>query len=253
MISCRRNLASREGYGLLSLLVICIIGAFGYYRQLTRGADCYRYARLCFLGNLYFQFCFFCCHQPGGITDYCCSQIVNFGWSTPLTRIAEIIAVSAITFASIIIVVDMGRPDRFYNLFIHTRLQSPIVWDVIVITTYFFISLLLLYFPLLPDLRILIKARKDAGKRRGGIYAFLGSFWKNTPEQIQINKRSVQILCITIIPVAFCCSYSNIMVVCHDLPAGLGQHQFWCIFYFRRISRWCRCYPGGHVCIPVCV
>ncbi|MEY4029571.1 MAG: hypothetical protein RJA90_756, partial [Bacteroidota bacterium] len=43
--------------------------------------------------------------------------LTNVHWSTPLTRIAEIIAVSAITFASLIIIVDMGRPERFYNLF----------------------------------------------------------------------------------------------------------------------------------------
>ena len=44
-------------------------------------------------------------------------RLTDVKWSTPLTRIAEIIAVSAITFASIIIIVDMGRPERFYNLF----------------------------------------------------------------------------------------------------------------------------------------
>jgi len=54
----------------------------------------------------------------------------------------------------------MGRPERFLNLFVHGRLQSPIMWDVIVIGTYFFISLLLLYFPLLPDLKILIQFKE---------------------------------------------------------------------------------------------
>ena len=38
------------------------------------------------------------------------------------------------------------------------------MWDVIVIGTYFFISLLLLYFPLLPDLKILIEIQKKTGK-----------------------------------------------------------------------------------------
>ena len=126
-----------------------------------------------------------------------------FNWSTPLTRIAEIIAVSAITFASLIIIVDMGRPDRFYNLFIHGRLQSPILWDVIVITTYFFISLLLLYLPLLPDFEIMLKAKKGGGKFLRWLYRFLGSFWKNTPEQIKISEKSIRLLSITIIPVAF--------------------------------------------------
>jgi molybdopterin-containing oxidoreductase family membrane subunit len=103
----------------------------------------------------------------------------------------------------LIIIVDIGRPDRFYNLFIHGRLQSPIIWDVIVITTYFFISLLLLYFPLLPDLQILLKFKDKTSKGLYKFYGFLGSFWKNTPEQIKIGNRAVNILSITIIPVAF--------------------------------------------------
>jgi Ni/Fe-hydrogenase subunit HybB-like protein len=125
-------------------------------------------------------------------------------WATPLTRIAEIIAVSAIVFASLIIVVDMGRPERFMNLLLHGRLQSPIIWDVIVICTYFFISLLLLYFPLLPDLKILISFKEKTTKALYKLYRFQGSFWKGTKEQFRISERSINILCIAIIPVAFC-------------------------------------------------
>ena len=102
-------------------------------------------------------------------------RLANVKWATPLTRIAEIIAVSAIVFASLIIIVDMGRPERMLNLFIHGRLQSPIMWDVIVIGTYFVISLLLLYFPLLPDLKILIKFK----------------FW-STINSIRINKINLK-------------------------------------------------------------
>ena len=130
-------------------------------------------------------------------------RLANVQWSTPLTRIAEIIAVSAITFASLIIIVDMGRPERFYNLFLHGRLQSPIIWDVIVITTYFFISLLLLYFPLLPDLKILIGFKERNGKWLQKLYVFLGSFWKNSPAQFKITDKAINILAIAIIPVAF--------------------------------------------------
>jgi molybdopterin-containing oxidoreductase family membrane subunit len=130
-------------------------------------------------------------------------RLTDVKWSTPLTRIAEIIAVSAITFASIIIIVDMGRPERFYNLFLHGRLQSPIIWDVIVITTYFFISVLLLYFPLLPDLKIMISNKARFSKWQQKLYNFLGSFWKNKPAQFNITDKAINILAIAIIPVAF--------------------------------------------------
>jgi molybdopterin-containing oxidoreductase family membrane subunit len=184
-----------------ALLIICIAGAIGYYRQLSQGLIVTNMRDYASWGIYISNFVFFVAISLVGSLVTAVLRIVNFTWSTPLTRIAEIIAISAITLAAIIIVVDMGRPDRFYNLFIHTRLQSPIIWDVVVITTYFFISLLLLYFPLLPDLRIMLKARKDSGKK-GGLYAFLGSFWRETPQQSEINRRAIRILCITIVPVA---------------------------------------------------
>jgi Ni/Fe-hydrogenase subunit HybB-like protein len=184
------------------LVIICILGIVAYSRQLSRGLVVTSMRDYASWGIYISNFVFFVAISLVGSLVTAVLRIVHVKWSTPLTRISEIIAISAITFASIIIVVDMGRPERFYNLFLHGRLQSPIVWDVIVITTYFFISLLLLYFPLLPDFSIMLESRKGAGKLLNKFYAFLGSFWKNTPEQIGISERSIRILSITIIPVA---------------------------------------------------
>jgi molybdopterin-containing oxidoreductase family membrane subunit len=78
------------------------------------------------------------------------------------------------------------------------------MWDVIVIGTYFFISLLLLYLPLMPDLRILNRYPKKNPRFLNRLYRFGGSFWKGTKEQFRISNRAITILCIVIIPVAFC-------------------------------------------------
>ena len=188
---------------VVALLLVCAVGLIAYIRQLSKGLIVTSMRDYASWGIYISNFVFFVAISLVGSLITAVLRLTNVKWSTPLTRIAEIIAVSAITFASIIIVVDMGRPDRFYNLFIHGRLQSPIIWDVIVITTYFFISLLLLYFPLLPDFNIMLKFKKEAGNRLDKVYAFLGSFWKNTPQQKKISRRSVNILSITIIPVAF--------------------------------------------------
>lgn len=186
------------------LIAICLIGAYAYYRQLTKGLVVTHMRDYVSWGIYISNFVFFVAISLVGSLITAVLRLANVHWSTPLTRIAEIIAVSAIVFASIIIIVDMGRPERFYNLFLFGRLQSPIMWDVIVIGTYFFISLLLLYFPLLPDLKIL-SARKDGTpKWLQKMYRFLGSFWKGTSQQFKINERAINILCITIIPVAFC-------------------------------------------------
>lgn len=185
------------------LLFICAVGLFAYIRQLSKGLVVTSMRDYVSWGIYISNFVFFVAISLVGSLITAVLRLSDVHWSTPLTRIAEIIAVAAITFASIIIVVDMGRPERFYNLFLHGRLQSPIIWDVIVITTYFFISMLLLYFPLLPDLNILLKLKEKTSKGLDKLYSFLGSFWKNTPGQIKINERAISILSITIIPVAF--------------------------------------------------
>src|SRR5215217_6138755 len=186
------------------LIAICLVGVVAYYRQLTKGLVVTSMRDYVSWGIYISNFVFFVAISLVGSLITAILRLANVHWSTPLTRISEIIAVSAIAFASIIIIVDMGRPERFVHLFIYGRIQSPIMWDVIVIGTYFFISLLLLYFPLLPDIKILLAKKEQSPKWLQKLYGFLGSFWKGTKQQFKISDRAINILCITIIPVAFC-------------------------------------------------
>lgn len=186
------------------LIVICLVGAFAYARQLQRGLVVTNMRDYASWGIYISNFVFFVAISLVGSLITAIFRLANVPWRTPLTRISEMIAVSAITFAALIIVVDMGRPERLLNLFIYGRLQSPILWDVIVITTYFCISLFLLYITLLPDIRILINARNTLGKPFARLYRWLGSFWKGEQRQEKIRDRVITMLCITIIPVAFC-------------------------------------------------
>ncbi len=187
-----------------ALILICLIGAYAYYRQLRYGLVVTNMRDYVSWGIYISNFVFFVAISLVGSLITAIFRLANVKWATPLTRIAEIIAVSAIVFASLIIIVDMGRPERMLYLFLHGRIQSPIMWDVIVIGTYFFISLLLLYLPLLPDLKILIQFKEKTSKALNKLYRFQGSFWKGTADQLKISKRSITILCVVIIPVAFC-------------------------------------------------
>jgi len=187
-----------------ALIFICLIGAYAYYRQLRWGLVVTNMRDYVSWGIYISNFVFFVAISLVGSLITAIFRLANVKWATPLTRIAEIIAVSAIVFASLIIIVDMGRPERMLFLFSHGRIQSPIMWDVIVIGTYFFISILLLYLPLLPDLKILIQFKEKTSKALNKLYRFQGSFWKGTAGQFKISKKSITILCIVIIPVAFC-------------------------------------------------
>lgn len=188
----------------VTLVLVCLVGVYAYYRQLKYGLTVTNMRDYVSWGIYISNFVFFVAISLVGSLITAIFRLANIHWSTPLTRIAEIIAVSAITFASIIIIVDMGRPERLVNLFAHGRLQSPIVWDVIVIGTYFFISLLLLYLPLLPDLKIIRQQGNSSPRWLNKLYKILGSFWKGSKDQFKISNRSIILLSIMIIPVAFC-------------------------------------------------
>ena len=187
----------------IALLLISGIGIFAYYRQLSRGLVVTNMGDYVSWGIYISNFVFFVAISLVGSLITAILRLLNVHWATPLTRIAEIIAVAAVIFAALIIVVDMGRPERIFNVFIYGRIQSPIMWDVVVITTYLFISLLLLYFPLLPDLKILINSKQKVSGWLKKTYRIMGSFWRGTKQQFRITDRAIHILCITIIPVAF--------------------------------------------------
>ena len=192
----------RRGIIWTSILgVFCIIGAVSYYRQLTKGLSVTNMGDYVSWGIYISNFVFFVAISLVGSLITAILRLADVHWATPLTRIAEIIAVSAIAFAALIIIVDMGRPERLLNLFVYGRMQSPIVWDVIVISTYLIISVLLLYFPLMPDLKILLRNKQRNSAVLNRLYSFLGSFWKGTAKQVKMNEKAIRILCITIIPV----------------------------------------------------
>ncbi len=184
------------------LVAICVVGAIAYYRQLKYGLSVTGLRDYMSWGIYISNFVFFVAISLVGSLISAILQLTQVRWSTPLTRIAEMIAVSAIIFAALIIIVDMGRPDRFINVLIYGRIQSPILWDVIVITTYLALGMLLLYIALLPDLAIIIRHKEKVEAWVFRIAKILGSFWKGTPEQWKLQERSIKILVITIIPVA---------------------------------------------------
>jgi len=185
----------------IALIVITLIGAAAYIDQVIKGQVVTNMRDYVLWGVYISNFVFFVAISFVGSLTAAVLRLTKSTWRTPLVRIAEIIAFAAITMAGITIILDMGRPDRLYNLFIHARLQSPITWDVIIITTYLTISALILYIPLLPDLALLKKHYQDRPKL-SRIYAWFAINWTGSPAQKALQSKSIQMVAILIIPVA---------------------------------------------------
>jgi len=184
-----------------TLIVIIIIGIIAYIDQIIKGQEVTNMRDYALWGIYISNFVFFVATSFVGSIVVALLRLTHNEWRTPLVRIAEIITLAAIIMAGITIMIDMARPDRLLNLFIHARIQSPITWDVIIIPTSIAISFLLLYFPLLPDLAILKNYFKNDKPGLSKLYGRLSLNWVGNKTQKALQTKSIKIIALMIIPI----------------------------------------------------
>jgi Ni/Fe-hydrogenase subunit HybB-like protein len=185
------------------VIIIAIAGLFSYVTQLRDGLGITGMRDYSSWGIYIGHFVFLVALSLVGSLITAILKLLNIHWATPITRIAEMIAVAAVLFAAVTIVIDMGRPDRLHYVFLHARVQSPIFWDVFVVNTYLIISVLLLYIPMIPDIAMMRDRLTNLPKWQRKLYKVLSVNWQGTAEQWRILKRSIKTLMILVLPVAF--------------------------------------------------
>ena len=188
---------------MIVLLAIIAWGGYAYIVQIRTGLIVTGMNDVTMWGVYIVNFVFFIGISYAGTLVSAVLRITGANWRTPLTRMAEVIAIVALMIGGLMPFIDLGRPERMANLFIFGRLISPLVWDVLAITTYFIACLIYLYLPLIPDLAIM---RDSLGKESSLIkrkfYTFFAAGWSNTPEQKQKLEKGISVMAIVIIPVA---------------------------------------------------
>jgi len=185
---------------LLVSLSACI---YAYYIQWDKGLIVTGLRDYVSWGMYIANFIFFVATSLVGMLISSVLGLMGFKWVKPIARIAEIIAVAFAAIAGLVIVSDMGRPERLPYVFMYGRIQSPILWDVTVVTTYLVLSTLLYLLPLIPDLAISKGRIGHTPKWLQSTYEILSVKWSHTPLQYKILLKSVRILLIIIIPTAF--------------------------------------------------
>jgi molybdopterin-containing oxidoreductase family membrane subunit len=187
---------------LAFLAVSLIICLYYYYQQIEHGLGVTGLNDYVSWGIYISNFVFFVATSLIGMLISSVLGLMNVTWVKPLARIAELVAVAFAMVAGLIIITDMGRPDRLLNVFMHGRVQSPIVWDIAVVVTYVAISILLLYIPLLPDIAICRDKLKNIPKWQQKMYKILALGWKGKAKQFKLMHNYTRILLVLIIPIA---------------------------------------------------
>jgi molybdopterin-containing oxidoreductase family membrane subunit len=184
------------------LIMFAGVGIWGWILQVKNGLGVTGMGDYVSWGLYIANFVFFVAVSLVGLLISSVLQLLKISWAKPVSRAAEQIAIAAVALAGIIIVMDMGRPDRLHHVFIFGRFASPILWDLTVVSTYLAISLLLFYIPLIPDLAILHKKMgPELPNWKRKLYKALSLGWKGNEQQFRTVYHALRVLMILIIPV----------------------------------------------------
>ncbi len=187
-------------FGLLVALLV--IGLVAYARQLDRGLVVTGMRDTVVWGLYISNFVFFSGLSMAGTFISAILRITGAEWRRPLTRLAELSTVAALLITALMPVVDMGRPDRLLNLLRYGRLESPLVWDMMVIPTYLIASALYLYLFLIPDAaRLRDRLRGRISPVRHWLYSRLAIGWRGEPGQRRNLEVGATVMSLVVIPI----------------------------------------------------
>src|SRR3989304_7344793 len=185
-----------------ALGAIAAVGVFAYFTQLRDGLAVTGMRDTVSWGLYIINFVFFIGISHVGALLSSILRLTGAGWRHPITRMAEAITFAALLMGALMPIIDLGRPERVLNLILHGRLQSPILWDILSITTYLAGSTIFLLLPLIPDMALLRDKFTDAPTWRRWIYKIFSFGWRGTPEQHVRLERSMNAMAVLILPIA---------------------------------------------------
>ena len=181
-----------------TLLAIALWGLFAWSTQLRRGLSVTGLNVPVYWGLYITNFVFFIGISHAGTLISAILRLAQAEWRRSITRSAEVITVLVLFFGMGCVILDLGRPDRAFNVLFHGNFTSPLLWDVTSVSMYLTGSILYLYLPLIPDIAIL----RDCLPRRRWFYRPLALGWTGTPGQQRVLNRAIAVMAVIIIPIA---------------------------------------------------
>ncbi len=185
--------------GALSAVVLW--GFYAYIVQLRQGLVVTGMRDQVSWGLYITNFVFFIGISHAGTLISAVLRVTHATWRQPITRLAEAITVLALCIGAPMVIVDLGRPERLLNIFRYGRIQSPILWDVLSVSTYLVGCILYLYIPMIPDLAVLAE-RPGLPEWRRRLYKALALGWTGTAEQHHLLEKAITVMAVIIIPLA---------------------------------------------------
>ena len=86
------------------------------------------------------MFMYFVGLSAGGLIVASAGRLFGARQLKPVVRIAVLEATVAVMIAALLLLPDIGRPDRAWHLLRYAHVTSPLIWDLTIVTVYFLIS-----------------------------------------------------------------------------------------------------------------
>ncbi len=189
--------------GILIMAMFIMWGLYAWSEQLRHGLIVTGMRDQVFWGLYISNVVFFVSLSLTGTFLSAVLRITGNHWQAPVTRLAEVVTGAALLMAATMILVDMGRPERVFYVFIHGRLQSPLIWDVMAVTSYLVGSIIYLYLPMIPDIAICRdRLSPSVSPLRRKVYDILALGWQDSAKQQERLNKLISIMTVLIIPVA---------------------------------------------------
>jgi len=139
----------------------------------------------------------------GGAIVSAILRLTHAAWRAPITRLAEGMAVVSLIIGALFAIVDMGRFPHIWNVFVSPNPNSPVIWDMMAITTYLMATLIFFYLPLIPDTAILLSRSSQKFQAwRVKLYSLLSGGWKGLTTQRSRLSTAMNLMAVLIIPLA---------------------------------------------------
>ncbi len=185
------------------LIVIVLFGMYALGRQIQEGQIITGMRDNVPWGIYTANFVFFMGLSYAGALISCSFQLLRISWGKPFLRVAELITVSSLIVGAPFILFCLGRLDRIQYLFVYGRIQSPITWDVIAITTDLVFCIAFLYFTHIRDFaKLRDLPNLNVASWRKKLYRILSLGYHGTHQQKQYLHQAHDIMAAIIIPTA---------------------------------------------------
>lgn len=156
MNDAKGSAASHRGLtvGIIACAVVAAIGVALWMVQLSGGMIQTGMRNLDSWGFYITLFMFFVGLSAGGLIISSIPNAFGMKGFGDISRVAIWTSICCTCVAIGFVVVDLGGPLRLWELFVYSNLSSPLMWDIIVLSTYLILSIVYLW----------AYRREDAGK-----------------------------------------------------------------------------------------